>query len=171
MNILMLGALMLIAGSAVAETGTAEIHATADGSSISGIVTLEDVPGGVKVTARLAGVPAGPHGFHVHEFGSCVDAGKAAGAHYNPKGSHHGRVQADGVKKAHAGDLGNITAGADGTATLEATIPKVSLTGGRYAFAGRAVVLHEKADDFSQPAGNAGSRIGCGVIVIVAEGK
>jgi len=129
-------------------------------------VTFEDVLDGVRVTARLTGVPPGRHGFHVHEFGSCEDAGEAAGGHYNPLGSRHGEVFREGVEKAHAGDMGNITAGKDGTAVLEVKIPGVSLTGGKFAFAGRALVLHQKADDFGQPAGNAGGRVGCGIIVL-----
>lgn len=154
------------AAYAHADTGVAVMKGTAEGSAISGTVSFQDVKGGVKVIARLSGVPAGQHGFHIHEFGSCEDSGKAAGGHYNPLGSHHGDVVKEGVKKAHAGDMGNITAGADGTASLELTIPRVSLTAGNYDVAGRAVILHEKADDMSQPAGNAGGRIGCGVIVI-----
>ncbi len=83
----------------------------------------------------------------------------------------HGDVLKAGVKKAHAGDMGNITAGSDGTAAVEVTIKKVSLSGGKHDVAGRALVVHEKADDFSQPAGNAGGRIACGVIVIAPAGS
>src|ERR1019366_6073555 len=115
------------------------------------------------------GIPAGQHAFHIHEFGSCADLGKAAGSHYNTLGAPHGQVVQEGIHHAHAGDRGNITVGADGNATLEATIKDVQLTGGAYDVGGRAVVLHEKVDDFSQPVGNAGGRIGCGTIVLTGN--
>ncbi len=149
-----------------AATGVAEVIGTSPTSSISGMVHFEDTPGGLKVSASLAGVPAGLHAFHIHEFGSCADSGKAAGGHYNPMSAPHGQVLKVGMQHAHAGDLGNITVGADGKATLEAVIPGVTLAAGPYTVGGRAVVLHEKVDDFSQPVGNAGGRIGCGPIVL-----
>lgn len=153
--------------AARADSGIAQVKATTTAFPVAGTVTFTDTKDGLKVVAQLTGVPLGQHGFHIHEFGSCDDAAKAAGAHYDPEGTHHhGMVMKEGVKKTHAGDMGNITAGPDGTANLEVTIPKVSLTGGKYDVAGRAVVIHEKVDDFSQPAGNAGARIGCGVIAI-----
>jgi Cu-Zn family superoxide dismutase len=65
--------------------------------------------------------------------------------------------------------MGNITASANGEATLEATLHDVTLSGGKNAIGGRAIILHEKADDFSQPTGNAGGRIGCGTIVITGN--
>lgn len=155
-----------LVASGRAETGTAKVKATAEGSAIEGVVSFQDTKGGLKISARLSGVLPGEHGFHIHEFGSCEDSGKAAGGHYNPLGSPHGHAVKNGMKKAHAGDLGNITADKDGKAWLDVTIPKLSLAGGKYGVAGRAVILHEKADDFGQPLGNAGGRIGCGVIVI-----
>ncbi len=161
--------LALGAASAGAERGAALIKGTSEGSGISGTVSFEDTKKGLKIAARLSGVPAGEHGFHVHEFGSCEDGGKAAGSHYNPLSSIHGHAVKDGLKKAHAGDLGNIAVGADGKAFLDMVLPKVSLTGGRHSVAGRAVILHEKADDFGQPVGNAGGRIACGVVVIVPQ--
>ena len=164
-----IGILVAIMGLAVrgwAATGTAEVKGTAPASLILGTVKFKDTDAGLKVSAALKGVPPGQHAFHIHEFGSCEDTGKAAGSHYNPTSAPHGQVLKDGVQHAHAGDLGNITAGQDGKATLEAVIPNVTLTGSPYSVAGRAVVLHEKVDDFSQPAGNAGGRIGCGIIVV-----
>jgi len=162
-----LASLVLGVSGSWAAMGVANVQGTAPGSTISGTVKFEDTAGGLKVSAQLTGVPAGPHAFHIHEFGSCDDMGKAAGSHYNPLKSPHGEVLKVGIHHAHAGDLGNITAGADGTAALEAVIPGVTLSGGKYDVAGRAVILHEKVDDFSQPAGNAGGRIGCGPIVLV----
>src|SRR5579872_6403577 len=89
-----------------AATGVADVQGTAPGSSIKGTVKFEDTAGGLKVSAQLTGVPAGAHAFHIHEFGSCDDMGKAAGSHYNPLKSPHGEVLKVGIHHAHAGDLG-----------------------------------------------------------------
>ncbi len=159
----------LMAIGVQAETGVATIKGTDMNSLLKGTVTLMDTSAGLKVAAHLTGLPPGQHGFHIHEFGSCEDMGKAAGGHYNPENAMHGMVVKDGIMKAHAGDLGNIPAGTDGTATLEAVIPDVTLSGGKASVAGRAFIVHEKVDDFSQPVGNAGSRIGCGTIVITGK--
>jgi len=161
----MLSIVFMTAG-VLAETGVANIKGTGMNSLLKGTVTLTDTSTGLKVDAHLTKMPPGQHGFHIHEFGSCDDMGKAAGGHYNPENAMHGMVVKDGIMKAHAGDLGNITAGTDGTATLEAVIPDVTLSGSKASVAGRAFIVHEKVDDFSQPVGNAGSRIGCGTIVI-----
>ncbi len=150
------------------ETGVAKIQGTSGESTIAGTVTFTDTKGGLKISARLTGVPRGDHGFHIHEFGNCADDGKAAGGHYNPASTPHGDVVKSGIKKAHGGDLGNILAKADGTATLDVVLPMVTLSSRKFTVGGRAMVLHEKTDDFSQPAGNAGARIGCGVIAITA---
>jgi len=168
-KIAVLAAAFAFTSAASAATGMAKIKGTADGSTIDGTVKFEDTPKGLKVTAEFTGLPPGDHGFHIHENGLCDDAGKAAGSHYNPVKTPHGDVVKDGIHKAHAGDMGNITAGADGKASLEVVIPKVKLGGGDYTVGGRAVILHEKKDDFGQPVGNAGGRIGCGVIVFTAQ--
>ncbi len=168
MRLMLLFAAALAAGRAGAETGVAAVKGTAEGSSIFGTVRFSDSKEGLKVTAVLAGLPPGTHGFHIHEFGSCADAGKAAGAHYNPKGAPHGSAVQHGIKKAHAGDLGNVIAGADGKAALEVVVKKLSLASGKASVGGRAVIVHEKADDFGQPAGNAGGRIACGMIALAA---
>jgi Cu-Zn family superoxide dismutase len=168
-----LGLGLLIAACAArgwAAVGVMELKGTAPQSSIAGIIIFQDTAGGLKVNAMLAGVPAGLHAFHIHEFGSCADLGKAAGGHFNPMSAPHGQVLKDGLEHAHAGDLGNIKVGKDGKATLEVVVPGISLAAGPYTVGGRAVILHEKADDFSQPLGNAGGRIGCGLIVITGSG-
>jgi len=151
------------------ETGTAVMKGTTPDSKLGGTVTFKDTKEGLKVTARLAGLTPGAHAFHIHQFGDCGDTGMASGGHFNPKHAPHGFLPKDGMKKAHAGDMGNITALEDGTAALDITLSRVSLSGGRLSVAGRAVIVHEKADDFSQPAGNAGGRAGCGVIAITGE--
>jgi Cu-Zn family superoxide dismutase len=109
----------------------------------------------------------GGHGFHIHESGSCEDMGKAAGGHYNPAHASHGEALKSGVDKAHAGDMGNIVADAKGQATLSIVLPGVTVSNSKTAVAGRSVVIHEKIDDFSQPTGNAGGRIACGIIGIM----
>lgn len=149
-----------------AESGKAVIQATAEGSPVSGEAALTETPEGLKVTVHVVNVFPGKHGLHVHQFGSCLDMGSAAGGHYNPHGVQHGFLPSDGFVGAHAGDFGNIEVGADGAGLLELTLPDLRLSGGPNSVGGRAIILHEKEDDFGQPTGNAGGRIGCGVITI-----
>jgi Cu-Zn family superoxide dismutase len=158
-----------IAGRAWAAKGIAEIKGTADNSPIKGTVKLEDTPDGLHVSAQLIGVPPGQHGFHIHELGDCSEMGKAAGGHYNPMNTPHGNVLKDGEHKAHVGDMGNVTASANGEVTLDATLHGITLAGSKYTIGGRAIILHEKADDFTQPVGNAGGRMGCGPILITGN--
>ena len=138
------------------------------GSSVEGTVWLTGGPGGVAVKASLKGLAAGNHGFHVHEFGDCTAPdGASAGGHFNPKASPHG-APTDAAR--HAGDLGNIQAASDGTATLEWTDPAMKLDGPDGVI-GQAVIVHANPDDMkTQPTGNAGGRVACGVIG-VAKGE
>ena len=152
-----------------AANGRAVISATSTGVPVAGTVKLSDTPKGLHVVVNMSAAPAGQHALHIHEFGSCDDSGKAAGSHYNPEGHPHGNVLKDGFAHAHPGDLGNITINADGTGTLDAVLPKVTLAEGKYTVGGRAFILHEKVDDFSQPVGNAGGRIGCGPIILTKD--
>lgn len=161
--------LALGARSARGENAAAALKATAEGSPVAGTVTLQETKDGLKISAKLTGVPAGDHGFHIHEFGDCGDSGKKAGGHYNPRSTKHGHLMKEGARKAHAGDMGNISADKDGNAALEVVLPRQSVSSGKYNVAGRAIILHEKVDDFSQPTGNAGGRIGCGVIMVVGQ--
>jgi superoxide dismutase, Cu-Zn family len=161
-------AVLAAASSAHAATGLAELKATSSTSTVHGTVVLADTPAGLHLKATLSDVPPGTHAFHIHEFGSCADRAKAAGSHYNPLGAPHGQVLKTDIHHAHAGDLGNVTADAGGHAAVEATIPGVTLSSSPYTVAGRAFILHEKVDDFSQPAGNAGGRIACGPIVLTS---
>jgi Cu-Zn family superoxide dismutase len=165
-----IGVGVLVMGLAMqgwAAKGIAEVKGTAANSPIQGTVNFEDTAAGLKVSAHLTGVPPGQHGFHIHEFGDCADMGKAAGGHYNPMHMPHGDVLKDGTHKAHVGDMGNVTAGADGQVTLDVVLHDITLADSQYTIGGRAIILHEKVDDFSQPTGNAGGRIACGPIVIV----
>ncbi|MBI2885008.1 MAG: superoxide dismutase family protein [Candidatus Omnitrophica bacterium] len=170
---LWLVAVLLIAGPAVvsAEHGEADLAGTAEDSAVAGTAVLTDTPQGLKVVVTIRQAPPGTHGLHIHQYGRCGDGGKAAGSHYNPDGVKHGFLMADGLRSAHAGDLGNIEIGADGSGILELTVPNVTLSGSRYSVGGRAVILHEWPDDFSQPTGNAGGRIACGPILLMEPGS
>ena len=159
----------LAATPAWADTGRAAIKGTAEGSAVSGTATLAQQPEGMAISVQLSGVSPGKHGLHIHQYGDCSDGGNAAGGHYNPQGAPHGFVVTDGFTKAHPGDLGNIDIGADGTGILTVMVPGLSLSGGPYSVAGRAIILHEKVDDFGQPTGNAGGRIGCGPILLIKD--
>ena len=154
---------------ASADTGRAVIRGTSEGSSVSGTATVTDTPEGLTVSIQVAGAAPGQHGWHIHQFGECGDGGNAAGGHYNPDGVPHGFLPKDGLAKAHPGDLGNIEVGPDGAGSLTVTLPGVTLHSGTYSVAGRAIILHEQVDDFGQPTGNAGGRIGCGPILLTKE--
>ena len=116
----------------------------------------------MRVVADIEGLTPGDHGFHVHEFGDCsAPDGTSAGAHFNPTKKPHG---APDNAERHVGDLGNITADESGKAHYDRIDTVIELNG-ENTIVGRSVIVHAKADDFvSQPAGNAGSRIACGVI-------
>ncbi|MBI2104066.1 MAG: superoxide dismutase family protein [Candidatus Omnitrophica bacterium] len=153
------------AAAAWAENGLAVIGSTKE-PGVLGTVTLQDTPDGVAVTVQLAGAPPGQHAVHIHQYGDCARGGEAAGGHFNPEKTPHGFVPKDGVTSAHPGDMGNIDVGKDGSGSLTVTLPGVILGSGPFSVGGRSIVVHERADDFSQPTGNAGGRIGCGVIVL-----
>jgi Cu-Zn family superoxide dismutase len=159
----------LLTSVAWSDTGTVDLHATGAGSPILGTAQLTDTPRGLHLKVHLLNATPGLHAFHIHEFGSCADAGKAAGSHYNPLSTQHGQVLKDGVMHAHAGDMGNIQVTSAGVADLELTLPGVTLTGTAHSVAGRALIVHEKVDDFTQPAGNAGGRVACGPILLTGN--
>jgi superoxide dismutase, Cu-Zn family len=163
-------AFLTLVGSspAYAANGVAQIKGTTPDSRVNGTVSFVDTKQGLRVSATIKGAPPGKHGFHIHEFGSCEDVGNAAGSHYNPASTPHGLVSND-PKRAHKGDMGNIEIGADGNGRLEITLPNVALEDNKYTVGGRAVIIHDKHDDMSQPTGNAGGRIGCGVILITGK--
>jgi len=136
-----------------------------DGNSASGTITFEAVKDGVKVTAHVDGLtPNSKHGFHIHEFGDITAAdGAAAGGHYNPEGHDHA-LPNGGAR--HAGDLGNLEADENGEAHYEQVFDNITLAGKTNPIIGRGVIVHAKEDDGGQPTGNAGARIGQGVIGI-----
>lgn len=137
---------------------------TADGQRV-GVATLTDTPNGVLIRADLANLPPGAHAMHVHETGACTPSFDAAGGHFNPGNRAHGALVPAGM---HAGDLPNLHVAADGTAQVEVLEPGVTLDSGSTRLMdadGAALVIHATADDYaSQPAGNSGARIACGVI-------
>ncbi len=149
------------AATAPAATRATAAVAPTQGSSVAGDVTFTAGKSGVHVVADLTGLTPGEHGFHIHEKGDCsAPDGTSAGGHFNPAGHPHGAPGA----ASHAGDLGNITAGADGKAHLEADFPSMSMAGAD-SIIGRAVIVHAGVDDLkTQPTGNAGGRLACGVI-------
>lgn len=140
----------------------AVLHPTA-GNKVGGTVTFTEVADGVQVNAELTGLTPGNHGFHVHEFGDCSAPDlSSAGGHFNPTNKPHAGPDAT---ERHVGDMGNVEADASGKAKLEYLDHHISLTNDQSSVIGRAVVVHAKADDLkSQPAGDSGARIACGVI-------
>jgi Cu-Zn family superoxide dismutase len=148
----------------------AMVHGTQGNEKVMGVVKFSDTGTGVKVTADIDGLaPNSEHGFHIHEFGDCTDMAKAmsAGGHFNPEKHQHGKP---GDAMSHPGDMGNLKADDKGHAHLEITLGSASVSG-KNAILGRGVIVHEKMDDFSQPVGNAGGRIGCGVIGVAQVKK
>lgn len=142
----------------------AVIHPTA-GNKCSGVVRFSEAGGAVSVSAELEGLtPNAKHAMHIHDFGDGTGTdGMKAGGHYNPEGHQHGLPEAT---LRHAGDLGNVTADANGKASYKITVNNVTLVGLKNPIIGRGVIVHAKPDDGGQPTGNAGGRIGVGVIGI-----
>lgn len=136
----------------------------AQGASKGSVEIIEK--GGLEVTVKAIGLTPGVHGVHIHTVGTCTAPDFAsAGGHWNPTAKHHGMENPDG---AHMGDLPNITIGADGTGTLTFTVPGGSLSGGDTPLLdadGAAIVVHAGPDDMkTDPSGNSGGRVACGVI-------
>ena len=132
-----------------------------------GMATLTQVPGGVRIVIDAKGLPPGPHGVHIHEVGKCEGPQfTSAGGHINPEKKQHGVLNPQG---AHAGDLPNITIDGAGNGRMETTTSRVTLGGGASSLFdadGSAIVIHAAPDDFkTDPTGNSGGRIVCGVIV------
>ncbi len=121
---------------------------------------------GLHISVRGVGLPAGVHAVHVHTTGTCTAPDfKSAGGHWNPMTKQHGH---DNPAGQHMGDMPNMTVGADGTGSLDTVIPGGMLTGGTAPLLdsdGAAIVIHAAADDYkTDPTGNAGDRIACGIV-------
>ncbi len=138
------------------------------GSKTTGTVVFATTDKGLKVTATLAGATPGRHGIHIHEKGDCsAPDATSAGGHFNPTTAPHAGLE---TPARHAGDLGNITVNQDGTGVLSIDIPQVQGMNDWATVVGKAVVVHEKADDLkTQPSGDSGARISCGVISAAKE--
>ena len=176
MKKLALCALASLAASACSTYGVAPpppydlpTSATADlrnaaGMSV-GTATLTQIGDGVRLSVRAANLPMGAHGIHIHQTGQCAAPDFAsAGGHWNPAGRQHGKDNPAGM---HHGDLPNILVGANGEGSLEYTLPSVPLAGaaGVLDADGAALVIHAAADDYrTDPSGNSGARIACGVL-------
>lgn len=132
-------------------------------SKVKGTITFKEVPDGVEVTAAVEGLKAGDHAWHVHEKGDCSAAdASSAGDHFNPTNAAHGGPDAEA---RHAGDFGNLTAGKDGKAAKTFVMKGITLGDDANSILGKGFIIHAKKDDLkSQPAGNAGDRIACGVV-------
>lgn len=136
--------------------------ASTKGNKTVGEVTFEQIGSKVRVTAQVINLkPNGEHGFHIHEAGDCSSGdGMSAKGHFNPFGKPHG----SGGER-HAGDLPNLKADAKGRAKLVAEVDVITVTPGPASIVGRGVIIHADPDDYkTQPTGNAGARLACGVI-------
>ena len=142
--------------------------AAASGSLVSGRIELFPMADGVHLRGTIGGFqPNSVHALHVHEKGDCSAAdASSAGPHFNPTNSAHGRAN---TATHHAGDMDNILVGNDGTVAVDVHVAGVTLGGGApNDIAERALVVHAAADDYtSQPAGNSGARVACGVIRVL----
>ncbi|CAG2155937.1 superoxide dismutase family protein [Cupriavidus numazuensis] len=134
------------------------------GTNTGGTVTFTQQAGGVMMVASVTGLPPNTtHGFHVHEKGDCsAPDAMSAGGHFNPTSKPHGQM---GMPDHHAGDMNNLTADANGNARASILMPDLSVGSGPNSVVGRAVVVHKDPDDYkTQPTGNSGGRIACGVV-------
>ena len=133
------------------------------GNNVRGLVMFHQMDGQLMVHARISGLkPNGEHGFHVHETGSCASAdGTSAGGHFNPDAQPHGPQTA----AHHAGDLPALKADANGVADQKFMLTGPTVTAGPASVVARSVIVHALPDDYAtQPTGNSGARLACGVI-------
>jgi Cu-Zn family superoxide dismutase len=149
---------------AAAQTASATLKG-ADGKDV-GSVTLTQTPAGVLLNVSVKGLPAGEHAFHVHAVGKCEAPFTSAGGHFNPGGKKHGLMAAEGH---HAGDMPNLHIPASGELTVEVLNEAITLDKGKpnsvFDADGSAVIIHAGKDDYkTDPTGDAGGRIVCGVI-------
>jgi superoxide dismutase, Cu-Zn family len=155
--------LSLATPAAAADKATAVLK-DAKGNEV-GNAELTATPSGVLIKLDLTAIPAGNHAFHIHAIGKCEPPDfKSAGPHYNPDETKHGLMNAEGP---HAGDMPNLHVPSDGKLQVEVLNPMVSLNDKASLLDqdGSALVVHAGADDYvSDPAGNAGDRIACGII-------
>jgi Cu-Zn family superoxide dismutase len=170
-NLLLIPALLsLCAAAALADTAVKSANAdimNGQGAKI-GTAKLKAVSGGVQISVKVAGLTAGDHGIHIHTVGKCEGPDfKTAGGHFNPTSAHHG-VNNTMDPHPHAGDLPNLTVATNGKGSISFLDKGVTLGDGANSLfhdGGTSLVIHAKADDLmSDPSGNSGDRIACGVI-------
>jgi Cu-Zn family superoxide dismutase len=161
---------LLLAGSAgpsgraqgMSHNGVAVLKPT-KGNNVMGTVRFTEIPPNVHITADVTGLTPGEHGFHIHEKGDCgAPDASSAGGHFNPGKKMHGGPEA---AEHHMGDLGNLVADANGRAHYDRTVNFLELAVDPNTIDGKAVIVHAGQDDLhSQPAGNSGARVACGII-------
>ena len=149
---------------AAAQTATAALK-NAEGKEV-GSANLTQTPHGVLINVSVKGMPPGEHAFHVHAVGKCEPPFTSAGGHFNPGGKKHGMLAAEGY---HAGDMPNLHIPQSGDLTVEVVNANITLEKGKpnsvFDADGSAIVIHAGSDDYkSDPAGDAGARVACGVI-------
>jgi len=151
---------------AAVTSAEAELKPT-QGNAANGWVKFTQQDGQLQIDADVKGLTPGAHGFHLHEKGDCsAPDGTSAGGHFNPGGQQHGDPA---HAMHHGGDFGNLNADASGHATLHLSVPtsQISLdSGAANNIVGRGMIVHADLDDFvTQPTGNAGKRLACGVVI------
>jgi Cu-Zn family superoxide dismutase len=172
--IVTLSTALLISGCATHRLAPLQAEAVLESRSQSAVVgkaVLSEQRGGVRAHVELAGLnPGSEHGFHVHEKGDCSAAdASSAGGHFNPDQTAHG---AHGSPSSHTGDLPSLVADGTGRVMVDLLLENVSLSAGPKSLVGRSLVVHRDRDDFvTQPSGNSGPRVACGVIVLMATGR
>ena len=165
-RLLLMSAVGTLAAGAImpahAQSTIAQLQPT-QGSTATGTVTFTQKGNRVGVEAKVSGLTPGRHGFHVHEKGDCsAPDGMSAGGHFNPTGKPHGNPN---LPDHHAGDMPTLVADASGNATLSSDVDVMTIGSGATDIVGKAVIVHKDPDDFTtQPTGNSGARVACGVI-------
>lgn len=166
----LLAALLLSGCAGMMQSSTTDNTAAAEVKDAAGrtvgTANLTQLGSAVRIVMEVRGLPAGVKAVHIHEVGKCEGPSfNSAGGHFNPGGRQHGALNPQG---SHAGDMPNLTVAADGTGRLETTTEQISLVTGPTALSdadGSALVIHAAPDDFrTDPTGNSGARIACGVI-------
>jgi Cu-Zn family superoxide dismutase len=161
---IVLGAALALGSPALAAGSATASLKDASGNEV-GRATLTETSSGLLIRLDLTAVPSGEHAFHIHAVGKCEAPDfKSAGPHFNPAEAKHGFENAEGP---HAGDMPNLHVPSDGRLSIEVLNPAVTLSGKSALLDddGAALVIHEAADDYrTDPAGNAGDRIACGII-------